>query len=181
MRVKLTNRHARLEMNSRPEVKACKSLEASFLRELIVAVHVDDMATVRVERTRFELIAKQSERTTRKVKQRADARVGLTIVISEVALEVAGNFRNPPVAEQLPVIREPLVQLDLHGLVLVNWIREAIRNSVRSEVSGDTTILAFGVITDRVRQDVAIAVLNVASHKVGVANRGDGPAIGENV
>src|SRR5262245_44053876 len=75
---------------------------------------------IRVERPHCELIAEHIELSSREVEERADARVGLPIVIAEVAFKVAPERSDAPVREQLPAAGEPLVEFDLHRLVDAN-------------------------------------------------------------
>src|SRR5262245_25597994 len=149
MSIELANGHARLEVDCRTKIQARQLLESIVFREFIVPIDVNDMATVRVKRTGLELISEQSEGSSREIKQRADARVGLAVVVAEVAFEVANDSRNPPVAEQLPVIREPLVQFDLQSPVLMHWVREAIRHSVGAKITRNTAVRTCGRIADR--------------------------------
>src|SRR5262249_39051467 len=85
-----------------------------------------------IERPDCELIAEQIEITLSEVEERADARIGLPIVIAEVAFKVALERRDAPVGKQLPTIGESLVEFDLHRLVEANGVGEAIGYSVRA-------------------------------------------------
>src|SRR5262249_35322617 len=77
----------------------------------------------------------------REVEERADSRVGLAIVIAEVAFEVALEGRDAPVGKQLPAIGEALVEFDLDRLVIADRVGEAIRHSIRAGIARRLAIL----------------------------------------
>src|SRR5262245_59147229 len=130
MREKLADRNPALHVDVGADIQALKQLDVAAA-ELIAAVDVDDVAAVGVERPDGELVAEQVEVAGGEVEQRADARVGLTVVIAQVTLEVAFEFRNTPIARQLPAIGEAFVQLYLHRFVITHRIGETVRLAIR--------------------------------------------------
>src|SRR6266567_3346241 len=116
------------------EGQAIKFFKTSVFAECVATKDVRYEATIRVEGTNLELVAEEVEVALGKIKQRADARVGLTVVIAEMAFVVSTQARNAEVAQHLPTIRESLVQLDFDRLVDVDRIGEAVRHAVGPRV-----------------------------------------------
>src|SRR6267378_3483928 len=117
-------------MQTTTQVQTGNLAVAFILAKLVAGIDIGHQTPVRVEWPSFELIAEQVEVAFSKVKQRADRRIGLAVVITEVAFVVAVQFRNTPVAEQLPVIRKALVQLDFNAAINVDWIGKTIRHTI---------------------------------------------------
>src|SRR5262249_3099684 len=113
----------------------------------IAAIDVDDVTAVSVKRTDGKLIAKQIELALDEIEQRADARVCLTVVIAQVAFVISSQARDTPVRQQLPVIREPLVEFEFKGFVLVHWIGETVRDAINAEFASQR----IRVIADRAK------------------------------
>src|SRR5712691_10928774 len=86
-----------------------------------------------------------------------------------MALEVARQLSNSPVAQQLPTVGEALVQLDLQCSVLVHWIRKAVRNSVGSETTRLAAIFTLGLVANGLAKRVAVAVVNWIVEKRRIA------------
>src|SRR5262249_27023732 len=78
-----------------------------------------------------ELVAQQAQNTGGEVKQRADARIGLTVVIAERAFIVSAQIGQTVVETHEPAAAESFVQLELGCLVFALGEGEAIRQPVR--------------------------------------------------
>ena len=76
-------------MQPRAEVQAFELPTEALPAESVAPINIHDVAAVGVERPGFELIAEQIEIAPREIEERADGRIGLTVVVAEVAFEVA--------------------------------------------------------------------------------------------
>src|SRR5437773_5653045 len=119
-------------MHIEPEVKSLKHVKPTF-SETVASVHVNDVSAIGVQRSNGELIAQQVQNTCGKVKQRADAGIGLAVVVTQVTFEVSNQLGNTPVEKALPTIREPAIKFNLNRSVFSNWIREPVRHPVRTD------------------------------------------------
>ena len=88
MSQEFADRHARLHVKSAAKVEPPDPPPQRTLAEGIAPVNVDNVPAVCVERADGELVPKQPEIAASEIEERADGRVGLAIVVAEVALEV---------------------------------------------------------------------------------------------
>ncbi len=104
VRQEFTDRQSGLHVNIESEIQTIQPVKTALFTEGIAAKHVNDVFAVGVEWSDGELIAEQIEVTSGEVKQRADCRVGLSVVIAQVAFEVALQRGYAPVGEALPAV-----------------------------------------------------------------------------
>jgi len=94
------------------------------------------MAAIGVQEADSELIAKQAQFSRGEIKERANARIGLAIVVA-VRTFVVPRQRGPAiVCAQLPALAEILADFNFNRLVGTNWLRGAVRLAVRPETPG---------------------------------------------
>ena len=84
------------------------------------------MATIGVERSNPLLLTEKTKLPFGQVKQRADAWIGLAIVIPECALVIAAKASDAPVRDESPVVAEAFVDFDFHSLVFALGILVSI-------------------------------------------------------
>src|SRR5207248_2414653 len=94
--------------------------------ERVAEEAVDDVPTVGVEPAHRELVTQQAEVALDKVKERANARVALAIVIAEGAFVVPGELRPAVVGAHLPTGAEALVDFKFNRSVDANRFRESV-------------------------------------------------------
>src|SRR5580704_9966707 len=104
--------------------------ERAIGADVVAEEQIANYTTVRAEEARRELIAKQAELASGEVKQRADARVRLAVVVAEGALVVAPEVAPLQVHERKPVMTEALVELELDRVITAFRIHEAVGNAV---------------------------------------------------
>src|SRR6266851_4635085 len=97
-------------------------------------MHVEDVLAIAIEEADALLILKKTKLPLRKVKQRADAGVGLAVVVAERTLVISTQLRYAVVGGERPVVAEGLVHFELHGLVLTFWIPVSVRFSIGVEL-----------------------------------------------
>src|SRR3954463_2781670 len=88
------------------------------------------MTNILVQHARSELGAEQVELALSEVKERADVRIALTVVVAERALVVAEQLGYTIVGAQLPVFGERLVHFELHRLVDAYRIGKSVGDAV---------------------------------------------------
>src|SRR5438552_7838579 len=125
------NRQAGLKMRIKTKVETIQHMDATLLREAVATISIDNVSPIRVERSDCKLVAQQVEIPGSEVEQRADAGIGLAIVVTQVAFVVSSQSGNSPIKEGLPAVRESPIQFELQRLVLAHSIREAVRLAVR--------------------------------------------------
>ena len=130
MWVEFVDREPGLETHVETEVKSIKHVPASRLVERIAAEHVNDVAPIAVEWTDSKLVAQKVEISLREVEQRADARISLTVIVTQVSFKVAFQLGDAPVEEALPSISEAAIEFDFDCTVLTHGIREPVCFSV---------------------------------------------------
>ena len=94
MRQVFANRYARFHVETDSEIQASPEppIEAStILAERIASIDVRDEAPIRIQISNLELIAEQVEISLCKVKQRTDAGISLTIVVTQVTFVIAAQ------------------------------------------------------------------------------------------
>src|SRR5947209_19080518 len=131
MRIELVNRDASLKVHVESNIKSIKCAEATFFTEEVAAEHVDDVSAIGVEWPDGKLVTEQIQVACGKVKQRADAGIGLAVVITQVTFKVASQTGDAPIEEALPAVCEPAIQLNLQRLIVPHRIWETIRLSIR--------------------------------------------------
>jgi hypothetical protein len=104
MRAQLVDRNTCLKVGVKTQVKSVQCVEAAILAKAIAAIQINYVMAITVQRSDGELRTQQVQVTGRKVEQRADSRVGLAVIVSQVALEVALQLSYTPVEETLPAI-----------------------------------------------------------------------------
>src|SRR2546423_9603268 len=112
MRIEAVDWEARLEVRVQTEVQAVEYMEATLFAETVAAIHVYDVPAIAVKRSNGKLISEQVQVSRRKVKQRADTRIGLTIIVAQVTFEVPLELGNAPVKEPLPPVGEAAIEFD---------------------------------------------------------------------
>src|SRR5437773_8001285 len=125
------NRQAGLKMRIESKVETIQGMEATLRREAVATISIDNVSPIRVERSDCKLVAQQVEIAGSEVEQRADAGIGLSIVVTQVAFVVSSQAGNSPIKEGLPAVRKPTIQFKLKRLVFAHSIREAVRLAVR--------------------------------------------------
>ena len=83
---------------------AAERTELIFV-ELITGEDINYVPAIGIKWPNLELISKQVEITGSEIKERADARISLSIVISEMPFVVSTQACDAPVRKQLPVVR----------------------------------------------------------------------------
>src|SRR6185369_11749023 len=134
---------------------------------------VRQVTDVSVEHARAELTTEQVELTLREVKQRADVRVVLAVVITERTFVVAEQLGNTVVRAHLPVLGERLVDFELHRLVDADRIDETVRDPVRAGQAGNGRVgYAERIVSGAIDGTVAVAIgRNAYARGVGVHGR----------
>ena len=125
---------------------AAERTELVFV-ELITGEDINYVPAISIKWSNLELISKQVEITGSKIKQRADARVSLTVIISKMSFVVSTQARDAPVRKQLPIVRKALVYFYLESFVNVHRVDESIWNTVRPGVARRLAILSVGFVT----------------------------------
>src|SRR5215467_126480 len=142
--------HASLKMhrwsNSEATEFATEITELLF-SELIAGEDINYMPAISIEWSNLELVSEQIEITGGEIKQRADTRIGLTVVISKMPFVVSTQARNAPVRKQLPIVRKALVYFYLQSFVNVDGVDESIWNTVSPGVASRLAILTIGFLT----------------------------------
>src|SRR5262249_50065691 len=77
------------------------------------------------------------ERAFGQVEQRADARIGLAVVVAERALVVAAQASDAPVGDKRPVVAEALVHFELNRLVFALRVFVGIWLAVGLELAAE--------------------------------------------
>ena len=142
--------HAGLKMHRWSNSETTKFLAERtefVLSELIAGEDINYMPAISIEWSNLELISKQVEVTGSEIEQRADTRIGLTVVISKMPFVVSTQARNAPVRKQLPIVREALVYFYLQSSVNVDRVDKSIWNTVRPGVARGLAILSVGFVT----------------------------------
>src|SRR6266851_1623545 len=139
-------------------------------------MHVEDVLAIAIEEADALLILKKTKLPLRKVKQRADAGVGLAVVVAERTLVISAQLRYAIVGGERPVVAEGLVHFELHGLVLTFWIPVSVRFAIAVELPAKrraAASLALGKV-GAVRQDDKFWICRTGGHrriKAGVGHR----------
>jgi len=131
MRIESVDGESGFKVYVETKVQPIQSLEATFFSEAVAAEHIDDMPAIGVEWSNRKLVTQQIEVASRKVKQRTDSRISLTVIVAQMTFEITFELGNAPVEETLPTVREPAIQLDLERAVLPNRLRESVRVAIR--------------------------------------------------
>src|SRR6266851_792557 len=98
-------------------------------------MHVEDVLTIAVQEPDALLIAQQAQVPFGQVKQRADAGVGLAVVVPERAFVIAAQLRYAVVGGNCPIVAEGLVHFKFHSLVFAFRILVSIRLAVPVELA----------------------------------------------
>ena len=107
-----TDWHAGLKVyrwSNSQATKFAAEITELLLSELVTREDINYVPAISIEWSNLELISKQVEVTGSEIEQRADARIGLTVVISKMPFVVSTQARNAPVRKQLPIVRKALV------------------------------------------------------------------------
>ena len=88
MRQQFTDWHTAFKVYSRADSQAVYSLTKALVAKAVTAINVDDVTAIGIQWSGGELITEQFEVALRKVEQRADARIRLAVVVTEVTFEV---------------------------------------------------------------------------------------------
>src|ERR1043166_1630575 len=72
VRIQLIDRNSGLKMHIEAEIQAVERMPPTVFSEHVIAVDVDDVATVAIERTDGKLVAQQAEIASDEIEQRAD-------------------------------------------------------------------------------------------------------------
>ena len=164
--------HAGLKMHRWSNSETTKFLAERtefVLSELIAGEDINYMPAIGIEWSNLELVSKQVEVTGSEIEQRADTRIGLTVVISKMPFVVSTQARNAPVRKQLPIVREALVYFYLQSSVNVDRVDKSIWNTVRPGVARRLAILAFGFVTHGSQQRAGMWIVYL-SHEIGIAS-----------
>src|SRR5690242_21737588 len=94
------------------------------------------MAPVSVQIAHGELIPEQVKLAGSEIKQGADARITLLVVISEGTLVIAEQLGPPIVHAPLPTTAEALVNLEFHCTINADRVDETIRFTIGGRSSG---------------------------------------------
>src|SRR5262249_57936023 len=135
-------------MNARAQVQPLQTASEALLAQRVAAVDVGDVPPISVAGADGERGAERVDLARREVKQRADGRVGLAVVVAEVPLEVAFEFGDAPVRKQLPTVRESLVQLYFDRAVIADRIGEAVRHAICAGVTRRLAVSAQRLVAD---------------------------------
>src|SRR6266852_9562247 len=96
-------------------------------------MHVEDVLAIAVQEPDALLISKKTKRPLRKVEQRADARVGLAVVVAERAFVIAAQLRYAVIGGECPVVAEGLIHFELYSLVFAFRVPVGVWLAVRME------------------------------------------------
>src|SRR6266446_1320838 len=100
-------------------------------------MHVEDVLAIAVQEPDALLISKKTKRPLRKVEQRADAGVGLAIVVAERAFVIAAQLRYTVIGGKCPAVAEGLVHFELHGFVFTLGVLVGVWLAIAVELSSE--------------------------------------------
>src|SRR5882672_10000944 len=113
MRVQVVDRNTRLEVDRAADREAFGVVAAKRVADEAIR----QVTNIRVQHAGHELLSEQVEIAAGKVKQRADVRIILAVVIAERTFVVAKQLSNTVVRAHLPASRHRLVDFELHSPV----------------------------------------------------------------
>src|SRR5712691_7102421 len=93
------------------------------------------MLTIAVQEPDALLILQQAQLAFRKVKQRADAGIGLAVVVAKRAFVIPAQLRQAVVDGKGPVVAEGLVHFKLHRLVFTLGVLVGVRFAIAVELA----------------------------------------------
>src|ERR1700730_7669258 len=105
-------------------------------------MHVENVFAIAAQKSDTLLIGEKTELALGEVKERADARVGLAVVVAERALVITAQLSEAVVHRECPVVAEGLVHFELHSLVFTLGILVAVRLAVCVELAAKRCAVA---------------------------------------
>ena len=125
------------ERNTGLDGYACAEDQALELaiRQHVESVRVQHMFAIAAQEPDTLLVSEQSECALGEVKERANTRVGLTVVVSKRTLIITAQLSDPVVDGERPAVAEGLVHFELHGLVFALRILVSVRLAVGVELA----------------------------------------------
>src|SRR5229473_6539047 len=139
-------------------------------------MHVEDVLAIAVQEPDALLISKKTKRPLRKVEQRADARVGLAVVVAERAFVIAAQLRYAVIGGECPVVAEGLIHFELYSLVFAFRVFVGVWLAIPIELAAKrraAASLALGKV-GAVRQEDKFWICRTGGHrriKAGVGHR----------
>src|SRR5438874_8285697 len=119
-------------------------------------MHVEDVLAIAVQEPNALLIAQQAQFPFGQVKERADAGVGLAVVVAERAFVIPAQLCYAVVGGDRPVVAEGLVHFEFHSLVFTLRVSVSVRLAVcvelaakRSTLTGHLAISEVGAVRKR--------------------------------